>query len=67
MEEERLAICEKCGIYNCMRNLCSSSLYINPDNNTVSDTKKKGYIKGCGCYIPTKIKRESNHCPANKW
>lgn len=67
MESERLAICEKCGIYNVNQNKCSSYLYINPKTNDVSDIQKDGYIKGCGCYIPTKIKKEFNHCPANKW
>lgn len=67
MEQERLNICKQCGIYNASQQKCSSYLYINPTTNDVSTTKKLGYIKGCGCYIPTKIKRDSNHCPANKW
>lgn len=67
MEEERLDICKKCGIYNAAQEKCSSILYINPETNDVSLVEKEGYIKGCGCYIPTKIKRESNHCPAKKW
>lgn len=36
MEEERLAICEKCGIYNKTQNKCSSTLYIDPKTNNVS-------------------------------
>lgn len=49
------------------QNKCSSTLYIDPKTNSVSSAPKEGYIKGCGCYIPTKIKKEFNHCPANKW
>lgn len=67
IEEKRFSICEKCGIYNVGKNMCNSSLYINPETNQVSDVFKKGYIKGCGCYIPTKIKKDYNHCPAHKW
>jgi hypothetical protein len=67
MEEERKAICKVCGIFNSAEEKCSSILYINPDTNDVSITEKEGYIKGCGCWIPSKVKRESNHCPAHKW
>lgn len=73
MEEYRLSICHNCGIFNAMRDQCNSHLAINPDTNEVcgvgSDGKplRKGYTKGCGCYIPSKVKNESNHCPAKKW
>ena len=67
MQEERFSICRKCGIFNVSKETCNEFLYINPKNNDISTQQKDGYIKGCGCYIPTKIKRESNHCPANKW
>lgn len=66
-QEERLKICKNCGIYSSSNTTCNSSLYVNPENNDVSSTAKPGYIKGCGCFIPNKIKRETNHCPANKW
>ena len=48
----RLKICENCGIYDPTRRLCNGSLYINPDTNDVSTSPKKGYFKGCSCYIP---------------
>lgn len=67
MIEERIAICKVCAIYNAAQEKCSNILYLNPENNDVSLTPKDGYIKGCGCYIPTKVKRETNHCPAHKW
>lgn len=67
MIEERLAICKVCAIYNSAQEKCSSILYLNPENNDISLTPKDGYIKGCGCYCPSKVKRESNHCPAGKW
>lgn len=67
MEEERLNICYKCGIYNPHQEKCSSLLYINPYTNDVSIEPKKDYIKGCGCFVPTKVKRPQNHCPAKKW
>jgi uncharacterized protein YcgL (UPF0745 family) len=67
MIEERLAICKVCSIYNASQEQCSSILYVNPENNDLSLVPKDGYIKGCGCYIPSKAKREANHCPAGKW
>lgn len=67
MVEERKTICRKCSIYVVDEEKCSSILYVNPETNDCSLQAKPGYIKGCGCYIPTKVKRESNHCPAGKW
>ena len=66
-QKARLEICQACPIYNVTQEKCSSILYLNPETNEVSVIKREGFIKGCSCYIPTKIKRESNHCPANKW
>jgi hypothetical protein len=67
MEEERLKICRACSIYNSIKEQCSSILYVNPENNDISLMEKPGYFKGCGCFVPSKVKRESNHCPAGKW
>ena len=67
MEEERLEICKKCGIYNAAQEKCSSILYINPETNDVSIHKKEGYFKGCNCYIPRKVLNAKAKCPAGKW
>lgn len=63
----RLKICEYCGIYDSYRKLCNGNLYINPQNNDVSIKPKRGYIKGCGCYVPRKVLNENAKCPAGKW
>lgn len=65
--EERLEICKHCPIYDSKNQLCNGHLYLNPDNNDVTTSPKTGYIKGCSCYIPTKIKNPNKHCPAKKW
>jgi hypothetical protein len=65
--DDRLNICMHCPIYNYDSDTCNQYLYINPDNDDVSDKPKKGYVKGCGCYIPTKVQRRENHCIVDKW
>ena len=51
----RLKICEHCGIYDTERKLCNGELFINPETNDVSISKKEGYFKGCNCYVPRKV------------
>lgn len=65
--EERRKICESCPIYNPVSGTCNSKLWINPNNNEVSSVAKSGFVRGCGCFISTKIKGTSNHCIAGKW
>ena len=63
----RLKICEHCGIYDPERKLCNGDLFINPETNDVSISKKEGYFKGCNCYIPRKVLNTKAKCPAGKW
>ena len=65
--EERKKICENCPIYSPSRGLCNPKLWLNPDTGDVSTFAKAGYIKGCGCYIPVKMRNLTNHCIAGKW
>lgn len=65
--EERFEICKHCPIYNVENALCNGQLYLNPENNDISPSPKEGYIKGCGCHIPTKVKNPNKHCPVKKW
>lgn len=65
--EERLTICKNCAIYNTAKQQCSAYLWIDPSTNTAYSSRREGAYKGCGCYIPSKVQRESNVCPANKW
>ena len=64
---ERLEICQQCPIYIAEKGLCSPTLYLNPSTGETSDHYKPGFEHGCGCYIPTKVKNENNHCPLKKW
>lgn len=67
--EDRIEICKKCAIARMTEFglKCDSRKYLNPETNEGSFFKKDGWIKGCGCLIPVKIKNLNNHCPANKW
>ena len=52
MEEyitKRTKICRACPICDQENEICNAHLYLNPENNDVSTTPKKGYLKGCGC------------------
>lgn len=62
---DKMNICRRCPIFS--NDLCNSHLYLNPETNDVSDTPKDGYIKGCGCYVPSKVSLPNKHCPAKKW
>ena len=63
--DERLAICNRCPIYNNGR--CNSNLWINPDTDEVSTYSKPGYVRGCNCLMRVKASNINNHCGAGKW
>lgn len=65
--EERKKICFACPIYQSSQQRCNPKLWLNPDTNEVSTYSKPGYIRGCGCYIMTKMKNLNSHCVAGKW
>lgn len=65
--QERTEICSRCPICNTEKGICNSHLYLNPKTNDVSTKPKKGYIKGCGCYLKRKIELKKSICPAGKW
>ena len=64
---ERMAICNRCPIYNPNENRCNSRLWINPDTDEVSTIAKSGFVRGCGCAMKYKVSNPSNHCVAGKW
>ena len=67
---KRIAICHECKIINkgtIFGDVCSSSLYLNPITNEVSEVEKKGFIQGCGCVLSSKTRVKDAHCPAWKW
>lgn len=63
--KERKLICDECLLNN--NDVCNKGMYLNPETNQLSYVKKEGYKNGCGCYLPSKQKNESTHCPLNKW
>ena len=62
---DRLEICQKCPIYTNKR--CNSSLWINPETDEVSTYARRGFVRGCGCFVEVKARNQSNHCIAGKW
>ena len=65
--ESRRNICKICPIYSPSRDVCSSSLWLNPETNDVSTYRKSGYIRGCGCHISLKTRNPNSRCIAGKW
>ncbi|HEY8364447.1 MAG TPA: hypothetical protein VIK84_02635 [Haloplasmataceae bacterium] len=58
---ERSKICCSCPIFNSETNRCDKT------KSLIIDGKE---IKGCGCYLPAKVKCINSvkcTCPANKW
>lgn len=68
LSEERMEICRRCPLYlDKMGGICNSRLFLNPQTDEVSTSKKLGYIKGCGCRLKAKTALNHSHCVANKW
>lgn len=69
ISEERLKICKNCPLYQVRfgEEICNPKLYLNPETNDVSNEKKDGYIKGCGCLLRSKTAASDSHCIADKW
>ena len=65
--QERTIICGACPLFDIFNNMCSPSLYLNPETNDVSTYQKEGYIRGCGCHLKWKIAGKKSKCPAGKW
>lgn len=65
--KSRKEICEACPIFNPLNGLCNPKLWLNPETNEVSNTKKEGFVRGCGCLVYIKMKNLANHCVAQKW
>lgn len=58
---ERSVICSNCPIFNPETNRCDKN------KSLIIDGKE---VKGCGCYLPAKVKCINSvkcTCPANKW
>jgi hypothetical protein len=66
---KRIKICEKCKLYidhPTFGPLCNNRLFINPITDEISNTKKEGFKKGCGCILRSKTRVVNAKCPINK-
>lgn len=68
ISEERMGICKRCPLFKQIAGgICNSSLWLNPKTGEISDKRKDGYVKGCGCRLKAKTTLINAHCPAKKW
>lgn len=68
--DDRLEICEKCplGLKSPAGLICNQNLWINTeDKETTSESRKPGYVRGCGCNITRKAKISFAKCIVGKW
>lgn len=65
---ERMKVCKTCPLFkNVFGGVCNPNLWLNPDTMDISNRRKEGYYKGCGCRISPKTKLVYAHCPAHRW
>lgn len=68
LQESRMDICKKCPLFKQVAGgICNPSLWLNPKTEEISNNKKDGYVKGCGCRLRAKTTLVKSHCPARKW
>lgn len=63
--DSRAKICVSCPLKT--GNTCNRNKFINPQTLEVSNTRKAGFIQGCGCRLSAKQKSPSSKCPAGFW
>lgn len=68
ISEKRLEICMKCPIYSPRYGgICNDKLWLNPETDEISTSRKEGYIRGCGCRLSAKTTLPNASCVAGKW
>ena len=65
--ERRQRICNSCPIHIEETNICDAYSYLNPKTMEKSTKPCKGFIKGCGCLLSSKIKNINSKCIAGLW
>lgn len=68
--EDRMKICRECKLLKkdeILGEICDSKKFLNPETNELSDTKKDGFYRGCGCILGSKTRVKEATCPLNKW
>lgn len=68
ISQERLKICKTCPLYkNSFGGICNPKLWLNPKTMDISNKRRDGYYKGCGCMLTKKTKLPYAKCPAGRW
>ena len=68
ISQERLKICKTCPLYkNSFGGICNPNLWLNPKTMDISNKRRDGYYKGCGCMLTKKTKLPYAKCPAGRW
>ena len=66
----RIAVCRKCKLLKIdpiFKEMCNSTLYLNPSIDEISPLPKPGYLHGCGCVLGSKCRVIDEKCPLGKW
>lgn len=69
LSKARLKICKQCPLLSdtAFGKICNSKIYMNPKTKEISYKYVDGYVKGCGCRLDAKTRRQEEHCPAKLW
>ena len=68
--QSRIKICRECKLLkidSIFGEICNKKLWINPKTDEISDTKKSGFIHGCGCNLNSATRVAEHKCPIKKW
>lgn len=66
---KRIVICRQCKlrkIDTIFGEMCSPSLYLNPNTDEISNVPKEGFTPGCGCVLGSKTRVRELECPLKK-
>nr|DAM86958.1 MAG TPA: 14-3-3 protein gamma [Caudoviricetes sp.] len=70
ISEVRIKVCRSCPLYKrsvVLGEICNSKVWYNPETGDISNSKKDGYINGCGCRLRAKTTLPGAFCPIGKW
>ncbi len=69
LHQSRIAICEKCPIYDTSMAgpVCSAKKYYNTKTKVLTQYPSVGATNGCGCLLNKKTRVKDAKCPLDKW
>lgn len=68
--KDRMTVCRNCKLRkvdSIFGEMCNSRLYLNPNTDEISKTRKAGSKRGCGCVLRAKTRVKTSKCPLGKW